>query len=106
MHAVLGIPVILGAAIGCAWGFVDALAQPSSRFREAHVSKAGLVAALGVLTVLITLSGVGIHTIHAPYHFKTLNWLLYLAATASALACMSLYLVMVRFGARSFPSSD
>ena len=96
-------PIVLGAAVGCAWGFADALTRPVSRFRAAHVSKWGWVAVFGVLAVLIVFSDIGVRVIHAPYHLRTLNSLLLLAITGCALACICLYLVTVVLTQRSCP---
>jgi len=86
-----GSPIVFAAAVGSAWGFVDALTRPDSLFQAVHVSKWGLVAAFGALTVLIVSSGIGFDVIHAPYLLKTLNALLFMATSVSALAWASSY---------------
>ncbi len=103
MFLAAGSPIVLGAAVGCAWGFVDALSRPVSRFRAAHVSKWGWVAVFGVLAVLIVSSEIGVRVIHASYHLRMLNSLLLLAITGCALACTCMYLVMVGLAQRSSP---
>jgi uncharacterized membrane protein YeiB len=98
-----GSPIVIGAAVGCAWGFVDALSRPVSVFRAAHVSKCGWVAAFAVLAVLMVSSDIGVRLIHAPYHLRTVNSLLLVATTGCALACTCLYLMMVGLAHRSSP---